>query len=91
MSRLSPTVARDEALVRRPCAPPRAPCRDPLRAWRIAGIALPFAALALIEFGVRRGGLPANLVPAPSEIFDTLARMGAARVARHVGASALRV
>ncbi|MBU9258984.1 ABC transporter permease [Burkholderia multivorans] len=91
MSRLSPTVARDDALVRRPCAPPCAARRDPLRAWRIAGIALPFAALALIEFGVRRGGLPANLVPAPSEIFDTLARMGAARVARHVGASALRV
>ncbi|MCO8611560.1 ABC transporter permease [Burkholderia multivorans] len=91
MSRLSPTVARDDALVRRPCAPPLATRRDPLRAWRIAGIALPFAALALIEFGVRRGGLPANLVPAPSEIFDTLARMGAARVARHVGASALRV
>jgi sulfonate transport system permease protein len=65
--------------------------RDPLRAWRIAGIALPFAALAMIELAVRAGWLPDHLVPAPSEIIATLVRMGAARVARHVGASTLRV
>ncbi|WP_083294786.1 ABC transporter permease [Burkholderia plantarii] len=65
--------------------------RDPLRAWRVAGIALPFAALALVELAVRAGWLPDHLVPAPSEIVATLERMGAARLLRHVGASTLRV
>jgi sulfonate transport system permease protein len=85
------TAARDDALARRRPASPRAGRRDPLRRWRIAGLALPFAALALLEVVVRQGWLPNHLVPAPSEILDTLARMGITRVARHVGASTLRV
>lgn len=85
------TAARDDALApRRPASPP-AGRRDPLRRWRIAGLALPFAALALLEVVVRQGWLPNHLVPAPSEILDTLARLGITRVARHVGASTLRV
>ncbi|WP_071335809.1 ABC transporter permease [Burkholderia contaminans] len=85
------TAARDDALApRRPASPP-AGRRDPLRRWRIAGLALPFAALALLEVVVRQGWLPNHLVPAPSEILDTLARLGVTRVARHVGASTLRV
>ncbi|WP_373557896.1 ABC transporter permease [Burkholderia sp. MSMB1835] len=86
------TAARGDALASQHAAsPPRAARRDPLRAWRIAGLALPFVALVLLEFVVRRGWLPDHLVPAPSEILDTLARMGATRLARHVGASTLRV
>ncbi|HEM7878529.1 TPA: ABC transporter permease [Burkholderia contaminans] len=88
---MTDTAARDDALApRRPASPP-AGRRDPLRRWRIAGLALPFAALALLEVVVRQGWLPNHLVPAPSEILDTLARLGVTRVARHVGASTLRV
>ncbi|WP_321861440.1 ABC transporter permease [Burkholderia cenocepacia] len=93
---MTDTTARGDALASREpshhsISPPRAARRDPLRAWRIAGLVLPFAALVLLEFVVRRGWLPDHLVPAPSEILDTLARMGVTRVARHVGASTLRV
>ncbi|MGY4724554.1 ABC transporter permease [Burkholderia pyrrocinia] len=88
---MTDTAARDDALAPRHAASPRAGRRDPLRAWRVAGLALPFAALALLEYGVRHGWLPDHLVPAPSEILDTLARMGITRVARHIGASTLRV
>jgi len=88
---MTDTAARDDTLApRRPASPP-ASQRDPLRRWRIAGLALPFAVLALLEIVVRQGWLPNHLVPAPSEILDTLARMGITRVARHVGASTLRV
>ncbi|WP_321932403.1 ABC transporter permease [Burkholderia cenocepacia] len=89
---MTDTTARGDARAsRQPASPPRAARRDSLRAWRVAGLALPFAALVLLEFVVRRGWLPEHLVPAPSEILDTLARMGVTRVARHVGASTLRV
>ncbi|MDN7909015.1 ABC transporter permease [Burkholderia cepacia] len=85
------SAARDDTLAPRRPASPRAGRRDPLRRWRLAGLALPFAVLALLEVVVRQGWLPAHLVPAPSEILATLAGMGVTRVARHVGASTLRV
>ncbi|CAB3969504.1 ABC transporter permease [Burkholderia cenocepacia] len=88
---MTDTAARDDTLAPRRPASPAAGGRDPLRRWRIAGLALPFAALALLEVVVRQGWLPNHLVPAPSEILDTLARLGVTRVARHVGASTLRV
>ncbi|OLL31567.1 ABC transporter permease [Burkholderia sp. SRS-W-2-2016] len=65
--------------------------RDPLRRWRYAGLALPFVFLAAIEALVRASVLPAHLVPAPSSIAQTLWDLGAARLARHIGASVLRV
>jgi len=67
------------------------PQRDTLRLWRYAGFALPVVFLAVIEGLVRASVLPANLVPAPSAILQTLSDLGAARLARHVGASAARV
>ncbi|HDR9585802.1 TPA: ABC transporter permease [Burkholderia stabilis] len=88
---MTDTASRDDALAPRRVAPPRTLRRDPLRAWRIAGLVLPVAALVLLEYVVRRGWLPDHLVPAPSEILETLARMGITRVARHIGASTLRV
>ncbi|MBN3731006.1 ABC transporter permease [Burkholderia sp. Tr-20390] len=91
MPPMTDTAARDDTLAPRRPASPAAGRRDPLRRWRIAGLALPFAALALLEVVVRQGWLPNHLVPAPSEILDTLARLGVTRVARHVGASTLRV
>ncbi|WP_186250068.1 ABC transporter permease [Burkholderia gladioli] len=93
-------AARDDALAApRPAhsqpredAEARAPARrDALRAWRLAGLALPVLLLGLVELAVRAGWLPDHLVPAPSEIFATLERMGLARLMRHVGASTLRV
>ncbi|HTH60838.1 MAG TPA: ABC transporter permease [Paraburkholderia sp.] len=87
---MTQTASRRDALASVHPARARS-ARDPLRRWRMAGFALPFAVLAMIELAVRADWLPAHLVPAPSEILETLARMGAARVARHVGASTLRV
>ncbi|WP_422389500.1 ABC transporter permease [Burkholderia pyrrocinia] len=88
---MTDTATRDDALAPGHAASRHVARRDPLRAWRVAGLALPFAALALIEYGVRHGWVPDHLVPAPSEILDTLARMGITHVARHIGASTLRV
>ncbi|TKC78844.1 ABC transporter permease [Trinickia terrae] len=64
---------------------------DPLRAWRYAGLALPFVFLAVIEALVRASVLPGHLVPAPSSIAQTLWDLGGARLARHLGASVARV
>jgi sulfonate transport system permease protein len=65
--------------------------REPLRRWRIAGLVLPVAFLALIEALVRASILPEHLVPAPSSIVETLWQLGAGRLARHIGASTARV
>jgi sulfonate transport system permease protein len=62
-----------------------------LRRWHIAGLALPVALLALIEVLVRTNVVPDHLLPAPSEIAQTLWQMGAARLGRHIAASTLRV
>jgi sulfonate transport system permease protein len=90
-------MAADESLTLHP--PPHAATttgrattpRDPLRRWRIAGLILPLAFLALIEALVRGSVLPAHLVPAPSSIFETLWQLGGERLGRHLGASTLRV
>ena len=64
---------------------------DPLRWWRYAGLALPVVFLAVVEVLVRASILPMHLVPAPSAIAQTLWDLGAARLARHIGASVMRV
>jgi len=73
--------------VRRALARPR----DPLRPWRIAGLALPFGFLAVVEVLVRLSVLPEHLVPAPSAIAQTLWELGGVRLGRHIGASCVRV
>ncbi|MFM0202447.1 ABC transporter permease [Paraburkholderia fungorum] len=65
--------------------------RDPLKRWRIAGLILPLAFLAVIEALVRASVLPEHLVPAPSTIAETLWQLGGARLGRHIGASSMRV
>lgn len=97
---MSHTVATDETLKLDACAPCTAaalpmpvpaPTSPRLRRWRIAGVLLPFVLLVLVEALVRAQVVPHHLLPAPTDILDTLAHMGAARLARHIGASALRV
>ncbi|MDP9651407.1 ABC transporter permease [Paraburkholderia caledonica] len=73
-----------------PAAPAARP-RNPLRKWRYAGLALPFVFLAVIEVLVRASILPSHLVPAPSSIVQTLWELGGVRLARHIGASVVRV
>jgi sulfonate transport system permease protein len=65
--------------------------RDPLKRWRIAGLILPLAFLAVIEALVRASVLPEHLVPAPSTIAETLWQLGGERLGRHIGASSMRV
>ncbi|NPT60239.1 ABC transporter permease [Paraburkholderia elongata] len=65
--------------------------RDPLKRWRIAGLILPLAFLAVIEALVRASVLPEHLVPAPSTIAETLWQLGGERLGRHIGASSIRV
>ncbi len=72
-------------------APAAARAAPSLAGWRIAGLLLPVVALVLVEALVRTRIVPAHLVPAPTEILNTLAQLGATRLARHVGASVLRV
>jgi len=72
-------------------APKKTAVNGTLRGWRVAGLLLPVALLAVIEILVRVQWLPENLVPAPSTIALSLWQMGAARLAHHIGASLLRV
>lgn len=61
--------------------------------WRRAllGLLLPATALVAVELSVRGGLIPANLLPAPSQILDTLHDLGAQGLLGHIGASTLRV
>lgn len=67
-------------------APPR---------WRLPraplGLILPVALLLLAEAGVRAGAIPSNLLPAPSEIAQTLAYLAQNGLGAHVVASSVRV
>jgi sulfonate transport system permease protein len=61
--------------------------------WRrtLLGLLLPLTALLTVELPVRFGLIPANLLPAPSQILDTLHDLGASNLLGHIGASTLRV
>lgn len=61
--------------------------------WRRAllGLLLPSTALAALELAVRGGLIPANLLPAPSQIVETLRDLGAQGLLGHIGASTARV
>jgi sulfonate transport system permease protein len=61
--------------------------------WRRAllGLLLPVAVLVAMELSVRGGLIPANMLPAPSQILDTLRDLGAQGLAGHIVASTLRV
>lgn len=61
--------------------------------WRRVGLGLllPVTALLALELSVRGGLIPANLLPAPSQIVDTLRDLGTQGLLGHIGASSLRV
>jgi sulfonate transport system permease protein len=61
--------------------------------WRRAllSLLLPVTALVALELSVRGGLIPANLLPAPSQIVGTLHDLGAQGLAGHIVASTLRV
>jgi sulfonate transport system permease protein len=71
---------------------------DPIRrtiadAARLAkGLVVPLVALVLWEWASRRGLIAANLLPAPSDIGNTLAELaGRGRLIQHIAASLARV
>jgi len=55
------------------------------------GLLLPLLAVAGLELGVRSGLVPANLMPAPSEIGSTLLWLAEHGLGAHLAASCLRV
>ena len=55
------------------------------------GLLLPLVLLAVAEAGVRSGVIPANLLPAPSEIAQTIAYLAHNGLAGHIASSSLRV
>jgi sulfonate transport system permease protein len=61
--------------------------------WRriLLGLLLPVTALVATEIAVRSGVIPSHLLPAPTQILDTLADLGAHGLLGHIGASTLRV
>lgn len=62
------------------------------RGWRVGtGWILPAVVLAVWEGAVRAGWVSAHLLPAPTEIVQTLIGFGAEGLASHVLASSLRV
>jgi len=57
----------------------------------LLALLLPLTALLAIEFAVRGGVIPANLLPAPTQILETLRDLGAQGLLGHIIASTLRV
>ncbi|MEC5397793.1 ABC transporter permease [Uliginosibacterium sp. H1] len=62
-----------------------------LRLWQIAGLALPLVVFAVLEVVVRADLVPRNLLPAPSEVFQSLWDLADGDLWRHIGASGARV
>jgi sulfonate transport system permease protein len=76
-----------------PALPARATCGPARQRGRRAllGLLLPATVLAGVEVAVRAGAIPSHLLPAPTQIFDTLIDLGAQGLLGHIGASTLRV
>lgn len=68
---------------------PRAASR---RSWRFPlGLILSAVLLGAAEVGVRSGAVPANLLPAPSQVLRTIVDLSGHGLAAHVASSAARV
>lgn len=65
--------------------------RKPLSRRALLGLLFPVALLLAVEVGVRAGRLPANLLPAPSEVARTIVWLAQHGLAAHLLASAARV
>ena len=85
-------MARDTLTAPAADADADAGTRRKLRLPRAAlGLLLPVLALLAAEAGVRSGLIPANLLPAPSEIASTIASLAQQGLGGHVLASTVRV
>lgn len=85
-------MARDTLTAPAADADADAGTRRKLRLPRAAlGLLLPVLALLAAEAGVRSGLIPANLLPAPSEIAATIASLAQQGLGGHVLASTVRV
>ncbi|WP_375184653.1 ABC transporter permease [Aquabacterium sp.] len=58
-------------------------------AW--LGALPPIALVGGLELAVQRGWIPRHLLPAPSELWQTVAQLGWGALAQHAGSSTLRV
>ncbi len=70
---------------------PVQPRRSKALSRKALGLLLPGAFVLAMEAGVRSGLIPANLLPAPSEILNTLYYLAQHGLAAHIAVSALRV
>lgn len=62
------------------------------RRWRFPlGLLLPAVLLGVAEAGVRGGAIPANLLPAPSQVLRTIVDLSGHGLVTHVATSTLRV
>lgn len=88
-------MANDPHINALPAATPVLERAQPRRAWVLPawglGLVLPVLLLALAEFVVRAGWMPANLLPPPSEILRTLGELAERGLGTHLVASTLRV
>ena len=70
----------------------RLPRQPAQRSWRLPlGLLLPAILLIAAEAGVRSGAVPANMLPAPSQVLQTIVELSGHGLAAHVASSALRV
>lgn len=69
----------------------RAPRPGNASASRWWGLLLPLAALAATELAVRSGALPANQLPPPSTVAETITELARNGLSQHITASTLRV
>jgi sulfonate transport system permease protein len=86
----APSVADAAELARAATGVMRAAAAVRVRRVLLA-LLLPVTALLAIEFAVRAGLIPANLLPAPTQIVETLRDLGAQGLLGHITASSLRV
>ena len=84
-------MARDTLAAPAPVAGDTGARRTPRLPHAALGLLLPLLALIAAEAGVRTGLIPANLLPAPSEIGATIAGLAQQGLAGHVLASTVRV
>lgn len=84
-------MARDTLAAPAPVAGGTGARRTPRLPRAAVGLLLPLLALIAAEAGVRTGLIPANLLPAPSEIAATIAGLAQQGLAGHVLASTVRV
>jgi sulfonate transport system permease protein len=65
-------------------------CNDLLR-WQAAGLLLPLGFFGILEIVVQSGWVARNLLPAPSDVFESLWQLAGGDLWKHIGASGLRV